>query len=348
MSIKPIYCVLASAVFFMAACSGRDNGGGRKVEPVRVRTLTMQPEPAGGSHSYSGTVEAANGVSLSFPTMGTITGIHVEAGEKVSKGQLIATLNPLQAHSSYNAAKSQLEQAEDAYGRMKTLHDKGSLAEVKWVEIQSKLQQARAMEEIARKSLADCRLYAPFAGVVAEKTAEQGQNAAPGVQVVKLVTAANVNVKIAVPETEISGVNTGCEATIWVAALNGQRFAGRVVEKGVVANAMSRCYDVKIRVDVTHADLLPGMVAEVQLAAAGNGGNVFVVPAGVMQTDEHNRKFVWVADKGRAARRMVECGAFTARGVTIRSGVAAGDEVIVDGSQKVCEGTEVVADNKQR
>lgn len=323
----------------MAACGG--NGGGRKPEPVRVRTLAMRPVPVCGSSAYSGTVEATNGASLSFSAMGTITGIHVEAGQRVAKGQLIATLDPLQARSAHSAAKSQLEQAEDAFGRMKELHDKGSLAEVKWVEVQSRLQQARSAEEMARKSLADCRLYAPFGGVVAEKTAEVGQNAAPGIQVVKLVTTGNMDVKIAVPETEIASVGLNREATVKVAALGGRTFAGRVVEKGVVANAMSRCYDVKIRVAGGGSGLLPGMVAEVELAAAGNAASAFVVPAGVVQTDELNRTFVWVAAAGKATRRMVECGEFTAQGVTVCSGIAAGDEIIVDGSHKVCEGTEV-------
>lgn len=52
---------------------------------------------------------------------------------------------------------------------MKLLHDKGSIAEMKWIEVQSKLQQARSMEEVARKNLKDCKLYAPYSGVISEK-----------------------------------------------------------------------------------------------------------------------------------------------------------------------------------
>lgn len=100
-------------------------------------------------------------------------------GDRVAKGQLIATVDPFSMQSSYDAAKASLAQAEDAYRRMKELYDKGSLPEIKWVEVQSKLQQAKSMEEVARKNLDDCKLYAPFSGIISEKMAEVGQNIMP-------------------------------------------------------------------------------------------------------------------------------------------------------------------------
>lgn len=86
------------------------------------------------------------------------------------QGQLLATLDEVSMQNRYQAAKAALKQAEDAYQRMKELHEKGSLAEMKWVEVQSKLQQAQSMEAVARKNLTDCQLYAPFSGVIAEKS----------------------------------------------------------------------------------------------------------------------------------------------------------------------------------
>lgn len=96
--------------------------------------------------------------------------MHVHLGQQVNAGQLIATLDPTSMQNSYQAAQAVLEQAEDAYRRMKELHDKGSLPDMKWVEVQSKLEQARSMEQIAKRKLDDCRLYAPFSGIIAEKT----------------------------------------------------------------------------------------------------------------------------------------------------------------------------------
>lgn len=85
------------------------------------------------------------------------------------------------------------------------------------------------------------------------------------------MTANQLKVKIAVPETEIAAIATGQKATITVSALNGRVFAGTVTEKGIVANPLSRSYDVKIRVDDADKELMPGMVVEAVLVRYGDG-----------------------------------------------------------------------------
>jgi len=131
---------------------------------------------------------------------------------------------------------------------MKELHEKGSLAEMKWVEVQSKLQQAQSMEAVARKNLTDCQLYAPFSGVIAEKSLEVGQNVVPGVQVLKLVSDDRLKVRISVPETEIARVARGQKAVIEAPVLNGAKAEGVVTEKGVQANPLSRSYEVNVSI----------------------------------------------------------------------------------------------------
>ena len=207
----------------LLGCSGEKNQE-KPVEPVRVKVMEVNSSEAEVVHRFSGTIEEGTGSSLSFAVMGTVKRLHVGLGDRVTSGQFIAELDPLSMQSSYEAAKASLEQAEDAYSRMKELHDKGSLPEIQWVEVQSKLRQARSMEEIASKNLKDTRLYAPFSGVIAEKNVEAGQNVAPGVPVVKLVSLSGLKVRISVPETEVGHVSLGQEVEIIVPALNGKRY----------------------------------------------------------------------------------------------------------------------------
>lgn len=81
---------------------------------------------------------------------------------------------------------------------MKTLYENKSLPEIKWVEVQSKLQQAQSMESIARKNLEDASLYAPFDGVIGKRNVEAGENVQPGKPVFTLLDVGTVNIKIAV------------------------------------------------------------------------------------------------------------------------------------------------------
>lgn len=332
------WMAIGSLVVLMSGCGSREQAS-QQVEPVKVKVMTVASSVRNETVRFSGTVQEENGSALSFPLMGRVKSVQVDLGSRVRQGQLLATLDEASVESTYQAAKAALKQAEDAYRRMKELHEKGSLADMKWVEVQSKLQQAQSMEAVARKNLTDCRLVAPFAGVIAEKNLEVGQNVVPGVQVMKLVSDDRLKVRIAVPETEIMHVTKGQKAVIEAPVLNGTKAEGVVTEKGVQANPLSRSYEVNVGIQTKNTGLLPGMVTEVWLQDADKS-QACVLPANVLQLDEHNNYFVWLkgAD-GKASKRVVACGKFTATGVTVVNGLNEGDEVIVEGQQKVCEGT---------
>lgn len=330
---------LTTAALLATGCAGTGS------EPTAERVVEVKVITAGGSSHgielrHSGTVEAEKGTSVSFATGGTITDIKVGVGDRVRKGQLMATIDPRTARDSHNAAKAMLRQAQDAYDRMAQLHDKGSLPEIQWVEVNSKLEQAMASESMARKSLDDCNLLAPSDGVVAEKNAEPGQNTLPGVAIFKLVRTSELNVEVSVPEGEIAGTAIGQRVHIEVPALGGKAYDGRVVERGVTADPISRSYTVKVRVEGADGSLLPGMVASVGMG--GEGRDEIVIPARLVQLADDNANFVWVDAGGRAERRTVTTGEFRADGVVVTGGLAEGDKVIAEGQQKVCNGTKLI------
>lgn len=349
---KCAICGMAMTMFaslLLVGC-GKKIDGQVNAEPVKVKEmvvgidgLTADGLQVGTMYAkYSGTVEEENGVALSFATGGTIRQLRVKVGDRVHRGQLIASVDPTSIKSSFDIAHATRLQAEDAFKRMKQLHDKGSLPDIKWVEAQSQLQQAVSAENIARKSLSDCNLYAPMDGVISEKDAEVGQNIAPGMPIAKLVTTSVLNVKIAVPESEMSGIHVRQRAKIQVQALDGRCFGGYVIEKGVIADPVTRSYCVKIRVEGTSGGLLPGMVSSVSLdkvSSESNGNSAIVIPAPLVQLGDDNSNFVWVDEGGKAMRRTIVCGEYMSNGVSIVSGLKYGDKLILEGQQKVCSGT---------
>lgn len=342
MNMKNLTMALLLVSFALGGCKNAETQE-QALQAVKVETLRVKPATAANVGRYSGTIEEENGTALSFNTAGTVQKVYIHLGQRVRAGELIATLDPVTLQSSYNAARATLEQAEDAYRRMKELYDKGSLTDIKWVEVQSQLEQARSMEQIASKSLRDSKLYAPFTGMIAEKSVEVGQNVAPGVPVAKLVTTSQLKVKITVPETEISSIAIGQASNITVPALGGKAFSGKVMEKGVVADPFSRSYEVKIRIDDADGKLMPGMVVEASLATSGKR-SVCILPAHIVQIDSQNRFFVWVDRDGKAERRFITCSDYTDNGVIVTEGLQPGENVIVKGQNKVCNGTPLLSD----
>lgn len=342
--MKRKYCYVTALLLLGLVSSCKQKVETKDSHPISVSTLEVKESLTGIAQEYSGTIQASNESTLSFSTGGTLEKIYVNQGEKVEKGTLLAVVDDTSLRNAYEAAVATRMQAEDAYARMQQLYDNNSLPEIKWTEAQSKLKQAVATEQIAKKELLNAQLYAPFSGFIADKTADVGQNVLPSTPILKLMEINRVKVKIAIPENEIGTIEIGTDVQLTVPALNGRTFEGKITEKGVDANPLSRSYDLYALVDNRNLELLPGMVCDISLETK-NKQNGFVIPRHIVQIDGNNQKFVWVYAAGKASKRIISVGEMTVDGVVVTRGLSEGDEIIISGQQKISEGMEV---NKQQ
>jgi RND family efflux transporter MFP subunit len=326
---------MAATALILPGCTEKSPTVEKK--PIEVKVMTVNQTEMSARQSFSGTVEEENGSALSFAIPGTVKSVAVSEGQKVHAGQLIAVLDDATFQSSLSMAKATLDQAVDAYNRLKQLHENSSLPEIQWVEAESKLKQAQSAYDISKKNVTDTRLYAPFSGYISEKNVEVGNNVMPGSPVVKLVTVDKVKVSISVPEIEISRVNVGDQIEITVPALNNQTFTGHIQEKGVAANSISRSYQVKAEINNPTNALLPGMLCTLYLLNSDVVEPVIMLPRSVVQLNSDNRNFVWVNDSTKAVRRYVTLGEFVDDKVAITSGLADGDQVVIEGQQKISD-----------
>jgi RND family efflux transporter MFP subunit len=291
-----------------------------------------------------GTVEASVAVSLAFSSMGTVEQVYVSEGQRVKKGQLLAALNMATAENSYQMMLAKLQQAQDAYNRLTKVHENGSLPDIKLVEVETGLQQAKSTVAVAKKNLDDCRLYAPCDGVIARRSVEAGSSAMPGIEAFRLVSVDRVKVKIAVPENEISKIAEGKTARVVAPALDNAVFIGKIEMKGVVANAISHTYEAKISINNPQTQLMPGMVCKVFLAGDAETTEI-VVPNRTIQIAADGRKYVWLADGNVAWRQFVKTGDLNDNSVVVVEGLSAGDRLIVEGFRKVGEGMKIETDS---
>ena len=337
--MKRVHFMMAAMVL-VALCSCGEKKQAVAEQTVRVKVQEIHPETVNGEQGFSGTIEEASGVSLSFASAGTIKRIYVDEGQTVRQGQLIAELDPTTLQNAYTISKTSLEQAQDTYNRMKELHDAGSLPEMQWIQIENQLKSATAQEAIARKSLSDTKLYAPFSGYISSKIAEIGQNASPGMPIVKLVNIGSVKVKISVPEDDIQRIAQHSSMKVVVPALGNREFEGQVKERGVSADPRSRTYEVKATIQNHDGQLLPGMICQVFTNYMQGSTGVFV-PANLVQLDSDNKTFVWVVNGERALKREIIIDGESAQGAKVSFGLVAGDKLIVAGQQKVSNGMKV-------
>jgi len=330
-------------ILMVCSCSEKKENEVKAPTSVKTEVVNGSGSMANGQ-SYVGIIEEREATAVSFTSMGVVKRMLVNEGQEVGRGQLIAEMDDTQARNLLSAAEAAMSQANDALERFKMLHDAGSLPEVQWVEIQSKVDQAKSQHEIAKKNLADCQLTAPVSGIIGKKMVGAGETAMPSQAVVTILDISHVKVKVAIPEAEISGITPTMPSTIFAEAAQ-TTISGGKIEKGVQADALTHTYDIRVNVENRDRKLLPGMVASVSFGSEKGKANSekLMVPVTSVQKAADGTMFVWTIDKDNSAHRQtVSIGQTMGNRVTVDSGITEGQRVVTEGYQKLSEGTRVV------
>lgn len=330
----------ASVAVLLAAC-GNKGEEQKTATPMRVQSEVVMLSTDANKKSYVGIVEEESAISVSFTGSGTITKVYVNEGQSVRQGQIIAEIDKTQAENMLSAAEAQMKQANDAYKRLKQLHDNNSLPDMEWVEVQSKVQQAEASLKMAKKSLADCSVYAPESGIIGKDVMNVGEVVLPALPVAKVLVIDNVKVRASIPEKEIAAISATTSSQITLEALPNQHFEGGKIEKCIEANNTTHTYDIKVNVKNHNQQLLPGMVANVEINQVKQN-DVITVPITSVRKNSQGEHFVWLNKTGKAHRAVITTGKASGNRIVVLSGLQSGDEVITEGYQKLSEGMEVI------
>lgn len=344
------HCSAATAAMLLisliSGCSNHDEA--TTAPPLKVDVMVVGENGTDISgREYSGTVESADVSTVSFSVPGTITAVNVGVGDRVAKGQLLATVRSESLRNASNIAQAELAEARDAYRRLKKLHDADALPDIKWVEAQQTLKQAENAAAIAERGVQDASLRAPISGYVAEKFADAGQTVLAAQPVLSIISLGDMRIAIAVPEEEISSFPSDAGAVVNFGGKDSLSVTGKPVQKAVVADPLTRTYAVKFAIPNPGGRILPGMIGKVRIENTDNhvspadSATVVTLPSQAVLLDADNRHFVWLATDGRAERRFVTATELSGPGVSVSAGLTRGDSVIVAGMQKVGTGTRV-------
>jgi len=325
-------------IFYLTGCSTPQNNDQKTDEKaIAITTSEVKSEHCEVNLQYSGTVEPSQTIPLSFQTTGTVEKVLVNTGDDVKKGQLLATLDKSSSQNMYDIAKAKYQQAKDAYDRLKTVHEQGSLPEIKWVEMETNLEQAKSSLEMSENNLDKCNMYAPADGTVGHRNIEPGMSSLSLTSSpIELVEINTVFVKISVPENEIGKMKKGIEANIKVPALNDMMFKGSITNISPVADVFSHTYEVKITVNNSQLNLKPGMVCDVTLNLKSEKELVLIPYQSVTQDNDFNA-FVYVVNKDRAKKQVIKTGNYRNNSIEVLSGITPGQVIVVEGKEKLSD-----------
>jgi multidrug efflux pump subunit AcrA (membrane-fusion protein) len=265
-------------------------------------------------------------------------------------------------------ARIDAARSEDEYKRMKFLFDHQSLAANDFQKFEAAYKASRQRYEMAlqgtrgeerlvagaqaraagaqmheaRKRLGDCQLLAPISGFVGMRRIDVGDTVAAGTPVISVLDLNPAKVRVGIPEAEIGKVQEGARATVVIPSLENRAFDGKVEALGVASDPASRTYTAKIVVANPERLLRAGMVSQSRIFGTGMV-NALTVPGEAIVRDARGVTLVYVyyPAQQRVYGRRVEVGGLVGNEVEIKSGIAAGDRIVVAGQQNVREGSRV-------
>lgn len=262
--------------------------------------------------------------------------------------------------SAINQAESQLELIQKRYESISKLYEKGSVSEDKLDETRAalvtiknkyneavnakevydkKLEQAKAMSELADSNLEDTKLCSPIDGIVVKKLFEAGETVAAGYPVLVLGKLDNVEAEIGLPDDHINRIEIGCETKVYVYGIE-KEFKGVVKEIGAIADSKTRTFPVKINIENKDLNLKPGMIAKVTIVFE-NLESVLVPVDSVINMPEGPAVFVYSEEKGIVTERSVTTGKIVKDRVEILQGLNEGEKIVVKGQFKLKDNDEV-------
>lgn len=308
-------------------------------EPVTVSVIEAEYGVTVRTRSYVGTVESAKEAVVNAARSGELQSVDVRQGQKVDRSQLLASVESSSAKSLHEASLASLKQAQDGYDRAQQVYSKGGVTEVKMMEVMTKLTQAQAAEAAAAAALEDCQVRAPFDGRIARVFVHQGERVTVEQPLFSIIDASGLEISIPVPENEIAQIRIGDRARVIFPALGTTEYVATVREKSLIANPLSHTYNCRLNIDACPVELLSGMVGKVYLDS--DAGKGVVIPSDAVRLCDDGR-YVWVVSgEGTVSRRIIQVSAYAGHGVVVESGLEAGEQVVVEGMDKVSGGMSV-------
>ncbi|HEX6397110.1 MAG TPA: efflux RND transporter periplasmic adaptor subunit [Steroidobacteraceae bacterium] len=329
-----------------AGAGPRPGAGARNNAPAFVSVAPVRSEKVAQKLEALGNARANESVDISSKTSNVVTAVRFGDGQRVSRGQVLVQLDDAQTRADVAAAEAAVAESERLYNRSRELMATEALSKAQFDQLEATLKANRAKLAAAQARLQDTVIRAPFAGRVGLRRVSVGTLISPGDVITTLDDTSVIKLDFTVPENFLSTLREGLAVRATAPAFSGRSFAGKVSSIDSRVDVNTRAVTVRALLANEDGALRPGMFLNVTLA--NDERETLIIPEQAL-TPEAERQYVFVVADGKVQRREVRIGSRRPGTVEVLAGLNAGEQVVVEGTQKVRDGapvrtTEIAAD----
>lgn len=347
------------AVSLISACDTEQDTLETIVRPVR--TVVVNNDNTSSLKTFSGVSQSAQESRLSFKVSGTVIKIPAKVGDTIKAGTVIASLDTStyrlqlqQAQASVEQSRAAARNASAVYQRTRALYANNNaslgdldVARANADSVAAQLRAANKSLQLAQLNYSYTDLKVDVDCVVDSISVEVNENIATNTEIARVNCSDKLEIKVAVPGNIIGDFKNGKSAVIKFDALPNTQFTGKVTAVGVGVSGLGATFPVTVLVgDNKGLDIRPGLAASVAFTNDGAGRSEFLLPLAAVVHDSGGN-FVYLVDpvadeplkkEGVIVKQVVEVGELQAGGIVIKSGLIAGNRVVVAGVSFVRNG----------
>jgi membrane fusion protein, multidrug efflux system len=359
-SLRSVNAALAVVLLAVSLGACNDRSTALAERAAVVRTEVVEPRDGQNAVTLTGEIQARFSADLSFRVSGRVLERFVDVGAHVNAGDLLARLDPAEQQADLDAAtaglaaaESQLRVAKETFERQTYLISSGFTTSTTYDQAkeglriaESTLETAKSQLGQAREALDDTELHARASGVITARSLEVGQVVQSAQSVFTLAQDGERDAVFDVPESSFFADVQGGPVSLAMVSDPDVTAVGNIREISPVVDPKS----LTIRVKVTIHNPPPAMKLGSAIAGtvAAKAAADFIVPWTALMA-RGSRAAVWIVDPKTktASLRPVTIAAYKAGSVQIKSGLNAGDRVVVDGGKLLSPGQSITYGEKR-
>ena len=311
-------------------------------EEALVSVATLKDTVFNHYLDIQGSVETKENILIQPEMPGTLVALNVKAGQRVSKGQLLARVDDGGSSQQVASLETQYQLAKTTFERQKNLWSQKIGSEIQYLQAQTQMLSLQRSVAQAKAMLSKTEIRAPFSGTIDEVFVERGQVVSAGPQgLMRIVNLNNMYVSTSIPESYIGKLKVGTQVDVFLTSLN-KNYKGKVRQIGNFINPNNRSFGIEVSIPNPENLLRPNQVAKLKVIDY-TVKNAIVVPSNVIQEDGKGKQFVFVATNSNgktatAKKAMVTIGKSSDNVTEILSGLSANDIIVIEGVNTISEG----------
>lgn len=310
-----------------------------------VTTMAITPKEFQHFLELQGDVMTRQNV-LVYPEMaGTLNRVYVKEGQRVSKGQLLASIDDGGLSNQLAQMKTQLELAKTTFERQKRLWDQNIGSEIQYLQAKTQYEAQENAVKQMESQLGKSSIRAPFSGIIDDVIKDQGTvvSPGPGSEVFRIVNLSDMYVEVEVPEAHLPNVTPGKAVEVYFPVL-GESVSTQVRQTGNFINPSNRAFTVEIPVSNEKGTIKPNLTAQVKINDYTND-QAILIPQSVVSENAEGEQYVYLVTEENneqiAKKAIVELGKTQGDYVEVTNGLTANTNLIVEGARRVREGQSV-------